>query len=76
MAISSRFYFFERGYLFLQNRFDDAKEVYQSILANSEKYNNVVYHYDRKSFLPYERLGRIYQMEKTMNKHCNLILKH
>ncbi|KUF34684.1 glycosyl transferase family 2 [Bacillus sp. G3(2015)] len=50
---------------FLQNRFDDAKEVYQSILANSEKYNNVVYHYDRKSFLPYERLGRIYQMEKN-----------
>lgn len=50
---------------FLQNRVDDAKEVYQSILANSEKYNNVVYHYDRKSFLPYERLGRIYQIEKN-----------
>ncbi|AOY15212.1 glycosyl transferase family 2 [Bacillus sp. ABP14] len=60
---------------FLQKRFDDAKEIYQDILANSDSYNNIVYHHDRKSFLPYERLGRIYQIEKNVEAALQAYIK-
>lgn len=59
------FTFWRGDIYFLQKRYDDAKEVYQSILANNMTYREVIYHFDRKTFLPHERLGRIYQIEKN-----------
>ncbi|WP_448163015.1 tetratricopeptide repeat-containing glycosyltransferase family 2 protein [Bacillus mobilis] len=58
-----------RGEIYLfQKRFDDAKEIYHNILTNRETYTDTIYHADRKSFLPYERLGQIYEMEKNDEK--------
>ena len=55
-----------RGEIYLfQKRFDDAKEIYHNILTNRETYTDTIYHADRKGFLPYERLGQIYEMEKN-----------
>lgn len=71
MALSSRFYLLERGNLFLQKRYSDAKEIYQNILVNSEMYTDIIYHFDRKTFLPHERLGQIYEIENNEEEAIN-----
>ncbi|MEH6892383.1 glycosyltransferase [Bacillus sp. JJ864] len=59
-------FIFSKGDIYLlQKRFDDAKQVYQAILANQVTYSDVVYHFDCKSFLPQERLGGICEIEKN-----------
>lgn len=50
---------------YLQNRYEDAKIVFETIVTNQEKYNDVAYQFDRKTFIPHERLGRIYEIEKN-----------
>lgn len=71
MALGSRFYILERRNLFLQKRYDDAKEIYQNILVNNEIYTDIIYHFDRKTFLPHERLGQIYEIENNEGEAIN-----
>ncbi|MCP9277969.1 tetratricopeptide repeat-containing glycosyltransferase family 2 protein [Bacillus wiedmannii] len=51
-----------------QKRFDDAKEVYETILSNQDVYNEIVFQFDCKSFIPHERLGQIYEIERNDEK--------
>ncbi|EOQ16898.1 tetratricopeptide repeat-containing glycosyltransferase family 2 protein [Bacillus cereus] len=62
---SPDFTFWKGDIYFLQKRYDDAREVYESILLNNMLYEETIYHFDRKSFLPHERLGRICEIEKN-----------
>lgn len=62
------FVFWRGEIYFAQKRFEDAKEVYLQILSQTHVYKEVVYHLDRKSFLPNERLGQIYELEKKYNE--------
>lgn len=50
---------------FFQKRYDDAKEIYESIIRNPERYNDVIYKVERKSFTPNENLAKIYEIEKN-----------
>ncbi|GAB6555781.1 tetratricopeptide repeat-containing glycosyltransferase family 2 protein [Bacillus mobilis] len=59
------FIFWKGDIYFLQNRFDDARTIYQGILENGNIYNETIYDFDRKSFLPHKRLGVIYEIEKN-----------
>ncbi|KXY88426.1 MULTISPECIES: glycosyltransferase family 2 protein [Bacillus cereus group] len=52
----------------LQNRYTDAKAIFETIITNQEHYKEVVYQFDRKTFIPHERLGRIYEIEKNDEK--------
>ncbi|MGG3399711.1 glycosyltransferase [Bacillus cereus group sp. BfR-BA-01446] len=53
---------------FLQNRYNDAKSVYESILKDKNLYEGVIFDLERKSFIPNKRLGQIYEMEKNEKK--------
>ncbi|MEM5687391.1 tetratricopeptide repeat protein [Bacillus cereus] len=63
------FVFWKGDIYFLQGQYDDAKEIYKSIISNQTTYSEIIHHFDRKSFLPKERLGLIFELEKTMSKH-------
>ncbi|MGD6892122.1 tetratricopeptide repeat-containing glycosyltransferase family 2 protein [Bacillus mobilis] len=53
---------------FLQNRYNDAKSVYESILKDKNLYEGVIFDLERKSFIPNKRLGQIYEIEKNEKK--------
>ncbi|MGG0706024.1 tetratricopeptide repeat-containing glycosyltransferase family 2 protein [Bacillus paramobilis] len=53
---------------YLQKRYEDAREVFETIVTHQENYNEVAYQFDRKTFIPHERLGRIYEIEKNDKK--------
>ncbi|MRQ97223.1 tetratricopeptide repeat protein [Bacillus anthracis] len=65
------FTFWKGEIYFLQKRYSDAKEIYQNILVNSEMYTDIIYHFDRKTFLPHERLGQIYEIENNEEEAIN-----
>ncbi|QQU33933.1 glycosyltransferase [Bacillus cereus] len=65
------FTFWKGEIYFLQKRYDDAKEIYQNILVNNEIYTDIIYHFDRKTFLPHERLGQIYEIENNEGEAIN-----
>lgn len=66
---------FTGDFYFYKKRYDDAREAYESILSNNMLYEETIYHFDCISFLSNECLGRIYRIEKMMNKQSNIILK-
>ncbi|MGN4611055.1 MULTISPECIES: tetratricopeptide repeat-containing glycosyltransferase family 2 protein [Bacillus] len=59
------FVFWKGDIYFLQGQYDDAKEIYKSIISNQTTYSEIIHHFDRKSFLPKERLGLIFELEKN-----------
>lgn len=60
---------FLKGEIYLQqHRYEDAKSVFLKIISNSHNYNDVVKSPDYKDYLPYRRLGNIYEIEKNYEK--------
>jgi len=58
-----------RGYIFLlQNRLEDAKEVFEFIINNNEKYTTTLKSDDFKNYLPYSKLGQIYEKQQNFNE--------
>jgi glycosyltransferase involved in cell wall biosynthesis len=54
-----------KGHIFLiQNRYDDAREVFEFILQNKEKFNAIIKSPDFRDYFPYKRLGYIYEVKE------------
>jgi glycosyltransferase involved in cell wall biosynthesis len=54
-----------KGHIFLiQNRYDDAREVFEFILQNKEKFNTIIKSSDFRDYFPYKRLGYIYEVKE------------
>jgi glycosyltransferase involved in cell wall biosynthesis len=58
-----------KGHIYLiQNRYEDAKVVFEHIYLNSSKYTGVIKSSDFKDYLPHRRLGYIYEKEGDLDK--------
>jgi glycosyltransferase involved in cell wall biosynthesis len=67
---------FLKGEIYLQqHRYEDAKNVFLRILSNLDNYNDVVKSPDYKDYLPYRRLGNIYEIEKDYKKAVRYYVK-
>jgi glycosyltransferase involved in cell wall biosynthesis len=62
-------FLFLKGEIYLQqHRYDDAKNVFNTIVSNKQNYSDVVRSADYRDYFPHRRLGRIYEMEKDYEK--------
>lgn len=60
---------FWKGEIYLkQKRFDDARDVYSSLLRNSDRYTDVIFYVESKEMLPHVRIGEIYSSEGENHK--------
>jgi glycosyltransferase involved in cell wall biosynthesis len=58
-------FMYYKGYIFLiQNRYDDAREVFEFILQNKEKFNAIIKSPDFRDYFPYKSLGYIYEVKE------------
>ncbi|WP_339263877.1 glycosyltransferase [Geobacillus sp. FSL K6-3411] len=58
-----------KGHIFLnQHRYDDAREVFEFIIENGERFSDVIKSPDFADYFPFKRLGYIYNLKGDYEK--------